>query len=53
MIFDVPLFLLISAFAVVAIAFAVPSQVKGLLSRRSDVTAPVPMPSNSAATEEA
>lgn len=38
--FDVPLFLMISATAVAAIAFAVPGQVRGLLSRRSDITAP-------------
>ena len=40
MTFDVPLFMLISAFAVMAIVIAVPGQVKGLLSRRSDITAP-------------
>jgi hypothetical protein len=40
-VFDVPLFVLISASAVVAIAVAVPGQVKGLLARRSDVEAPV------------
>ncbi len=43
MMFDVPLFMLISAFAVVAIVLVVPGQVKGLLSRRSDITASVPM----------
>ena len=52
MIFDVPLFMLISAFAVVAIIFAVPGQVKGLLSRRSDITAPVPVVMVGAAVQQ-
>ncbi len=41
--FDVPLFMLISVTAVVAIVLVVPRQVKGILSHRSDITAPVPM----------
>ncbi len=41
MIFDVPLFMLVSASAVAAIVFAVPGQVRGLLSLRSDIKAPV------------
>jgi membrane protease YdiL (CAAX protease family) len=43
MTFDVPEFLLISAFAVAALTLAVPGQVRSLLSRRSDIKAPVPL----------
>jgi len=43
MTFDVPQFMLISAFAVAALAFAVPGVVKSLMSRRSDIKAPVPL----------
>lgn len=43
MTFDVPQFILISAFAVAALAFAVPGQVKSLMSRRNDIKAPVPL----------
>ena len=39
--FDVPLFLLVSACAVVAIAIAVPGQVKALLRLREETSAPV------------
>ncbi|MCZ6860797.1 MAG: hypothetical protein O7I42_11070, partial [Alphaproteobacteria bacterium] len=52
MMFDVPLFMLISASAVVAIVLVVPGQVKGLLSRRSDITAPVPMVMVGAAVQQ-
>ncbi len=41
--FDVPLFMLISLAAVVAIVLVVPRQVKGILSHRGDITTPVPM----------
>ena len=41
MTFDVPLFVLISAFAVAALAFAVPGQVKALVSHRTDIKAPL------------
>ena len=52
MMFDVPLFMLFSASAVVAIVLVVPGQVKGLLSRRSDITAPVPMVMVGAAVQQ-
>jgi len=35
--------MLISAFAVLAIGFGMPGQVKVLMSRRTDITAPVPV----------
>ena len=35
--------MLISAFAVLAIGFGMPQQVKVLMSRRTDITAPVPV----------
>ena len=50
--FDVRLFMLISAFSVVAIVFVVPGLVKGLLSRRNDIKAPVPMVMVGAAVQQ-
>ena len=41
MMFDVPLFLLVSVSAVGAITFAVPGQVRGLVGRRNDITVPI------------
>lgn len=43
MTFDVPQFLLVSAFAVAVLALAVPGQVKRLMSRRSDSKVRVPL----------
>ena len=50
--FDVPLFMLISAFAVVAIVLVVPRQVKGILSHRSDVKVPIPLVMAGAAAQQ-
>jgi hypothetical protein len=43
MTFDVPLFALISVFAVAALAVAVPGQVKRIMSIRTGIKAPVPL----------
>jgi len=43
LIFDMPLFLLISASAVIGIVVVVPGQVRGFVSHRTDVTVPLPV----------
>lgn len=52
MTFDVPLFIMVSAFSVVAIAFVIPGQVRGLVSRRTDITAPLPLVMVGAAVQQ-
>ena len=52
MTFDVPLFMLISTFAVGAIVLVVPGMVKGLLSRGSNIKAPLPMVMAGAAAQQ-